>query len=138
VPKFAPADGSAALRFVDARASAAGLRRGDILVAINGRPYTGDLLLFEALRSARPGESLAVTVRSPDAGGAEHTVYLPVAQATLWSAGQILFTVTVIQAPDPLLGRDHFAGAGVLVWPGVLRDWLAPCSRLAGAIVGFM
>jgi hypothetical protein len=34
--------GTAALRFVDSKASAAGLHRGDILVAINGRPYTGE------------------------------------------------------------------------------------------------
>jgi sigma-B regulation protein RsbU (phosphoserine phosphatase) len=119
VPKFAPAEGTAVLRFVDARASAAGLRRGDILVAINGRPYTGELLLFEAMKRARPGESLTVTVRSPEPGAKERTVYLPVAQATRWATGQILFTVVVI--PIFCLALGFWAAA---VRPGDPLAWL--------------
>jgi phosphoserine phosphatase RsbU/P len=98
VPKFVPGEGTAALRFVDSKASAAGLRRGDILVAINGRPYTGQLVWYEAINKARPGDLLAVTVRSPGAGSQDRTVNLLVGQGTRWSSAQILFTVVFMPA----------------------------------------
>jgi len=96
VPKFAPGEGSAALRFVDSRASAAGLGRGDILVAINGRPFTGLVVLYEEITKARPGDRLAVTVRSPGAGSPERTVELTVAQSSRWSGAQILLTLVLM------------------------------------------
>jgi hypothetical protein len=62
------------------RASAAGLHKGDILVAINGRRFTGTAVFWEEIVKAIPGSTLAVTVRSPGASPQEHTVRMPVTQ----------------------------------------------------------
>lgn len=55
--------------WVDPGASAAGMRRGDRLVAVNGRAYTGRADLTEALQDARPGEPLECRVRAEGEGG---------------------------------------------------------------------
>lgn len=41
IPDFVPDSASAAVDVLDANASAAGLHRGDILVAIDSRPFLG-------------------------------------------------------------------------------------------------
>ena len=81
VPVFAPGTASAALEFVDSKAVAAGLHRGDILLAINNRPYTGKIVLLETMWKATPGSTLAVTVRPPGARSGERTILLPVTQS---------------------------------------------------------
>lgn len=45
---------------------AAGLHNGDTVVAINDRPYTGTVILFEELRKSHAGQPLAVTYRRGD------------------------------------------------------------------------
>ncbi len=81
VPFFFPQSASATLGYVTAEAMALGLHRGDVLVAINGYPYTGTGVLGQELAKAKPGTSLAVTVRSLKSDvTAEHTVQLPVTQ----------------------------------------------------------
>ena len=77
LPAFTPATGSAAIGDVEPEGSAAGLHKGDILVAINGRPYTGTAVFWEELTKAVPGSTLAVTVRSPGANLQEHTATIP-------------------------------------------------------------
>ena len=77
VAKFAPG-GDGTLFIVDARAAAAGLHEGDILVAINHRPYTGSIVYWETLAQARPGTPLLVTVRSPGANAQDRSIALPV------------------------------------------------------------
>src|SRR5579863_2298636 len=74
VPSIEPATASASLETVSPEAEKAGLHRGDTLLAINGKPYTGTLVLGMAIARARPGQSVYVTVRS--AAGV-HTVALP-------------------------------------------------------------
>jgi sigma-B regulation protein RsbU (phosphoserine phosphatase) len=53
----------------------AGLRPGDVLLAVDGIPYTGTSVLGEALAKARPGDAIHFTVQS---GSGVHTVTLPV------------------------------------------------------------
>src|SRR6202050_5674866 len=74
VPSIEPATASASLETVSPEAEKAGLHRGDVLLAINGKPYTGTAVLAGALAQARPGQEVFVTVRS--AAGV-HTVALP-------------------------------------------------------------
>jgi phosphoserine phosphatase RsbU/P len=73
VPSIEPATASASLETVSPEAEKAGLHRGDVLLAINGEPYTGTAVLVEAIARARPGQNVYVTVRS--AAGV-HTVAL--------------------------------------------------------------
>jgi membrane-associated protease RseP (regulator of RpoE activity) len=75
VPSIEPATASAKLEKVSAEAEQAGLQRGDVLLAINGKPYTGTAVLALAIAQAKPGQTVSVTVRS--ATGV-HTVALPV------------------------------------------------------------
>jgi sigma-B regulation protein RsbU (phosphoserine phosphatase) len=83
IPFFFPAPG-AALQYLGSQATAAGLHKGDILVAINGRPYTGTAVFWEEVLRAAPGSTLAVTVRSPGAKPQEHTARIPVARDNHW------------------------------------------------------
>ena len=79
VPFFATQDASPVINLVDPPAIAAGLRRGDILIAVNGRPYTGTAVRAEEIAGARPGVPIAVTVQSSDGSNkTQHTLQLPV------------------------------------------------------------
>jgi len=42
---------------------AAGLREGDTVLAVNGRPYTGGNILLEEMRRSRPGQPLTIEFR---------------------------------------------------------------------------
>src|SRR5580693_1667053 len=64
VPSIEPATASASLETVSPEAEKAGLHRGDVLLAINGKPYTGTVVLGMAIAGARPGQNIYVTVRS--------------------------------------------------------------------------
>jgi hypothetical protein len=75
VPEIVPATASASLDAVSPEAEKAGLHRGDVLQAINGRAYTGTSVLAEAIAHAQPEENVFVTVSSQ---GSVHTVALPV------------------------------------------------------------
>src|SRR5260370_35328637 len=79
VPYFAPQTASASLVRVTPAAAAAGLQSGDILVAINGRPYTGTAILAEESAKPQPATSLAATVRSRNPRAPEaHALQRPV------------------------------------------------------------
>jgi sigma-B regulation protein RsbU (phosphoserine phosphatase) len=95
IPLFFPVPG-AALQYLDSRATAAGLRQGDILVAINGRRYTGTAVFWEEIIEAAPGSTLAVTVRSPGASPQEHTVRISVAQDHHWIRTRTLLISWVV------------------------------------------
>jgi sigma-B regulation protein RsbU (phosphoserine phosphatase) len=77
VPYFALQDASPQIEGVKSEAEAAGVRRGDTLIAVNGRPYTGTAVLAQEEAKAAPGTELAVTVRE---SGKEQTrtLHLPV------------------------------------------------------------
>ena len=73
VPFFVPATASAAIESIQPEAVNAGLRRGDWLLSVNGRPYTGTAVLSEEMAKARPGDTIALRVRT---GTNVHTVEL--------------------------------------------------------------
>ncbi|HZL68576.1 MAG TPA: SpoIIE family protein phosphatase [Candidatus Limnocylindrales bacterium] len=128
VPVFAPGLASAALEFVDSKAVAAGLHRGDTLLAINNRPYTGRIVLQEARLKATPGSTLAVTVRSAGEGSGERTLLLPVMQ------GKRLLDSKVMAVSLPVVMAIFCIALGfwvVLVRPNDLSAWL-----LLGLLMG--
>ena len=57
--------GRPVLEFVTKSASQAGVQNNDILLAVNGRPLTGLAVFGEAIRTAKPGDTLAVQVLRP-------------------------------------------------------------------------
>jgi len=83
LPFFYPQMASASIDFSRSETMAGeGLHRSDMLIAINGRPYTGTAVLGQELAKATPGTSLAVTVRFFKSGVAVvHTVELPVTRS---------------------------------------------------------
>jgi len=127
VPYFAPQTASASLERVTPAAAAAGLQSGDILVAINGRPYTGTAILAEESAKAQPGTSLAVTVRSPKPGAPEeHALQLP---------------VTSSKARATAVGTDILIGFALPVFCILLGLWVVaarPRDPLAWLLLGLM
>jgi len=112
----APATASASLEIVRPTAEKLGLHTGDILLAVNGKKYTGTALLSEAYAKARPGDHIDLTVRS---SSGEHVVILPVTPGTT-PAAQVLFDVLLnMVAP---IGCILLASWAVLVRP---RDGMA-------------
>ena len=58
-------DDGQTLRGLRKEATAAGLSNGNVLVALNGAPFTGYAQLHDLLRHTNPGETVEVGVRSP-------------------------------------------------------------------------
>src|SRR5271166_2255587 len=77
VPYFGLEPGSARLDVVRPDAESAGLRVGDVLIAVNGRPYTGTAVLAQERAKAVAGSALALTIREPGKEG-ERRLELPV------------------------------------------------------------
>ena len=50
------------ITFLNNTAEAAGLRKGDLLLAVEGRPYTGRGVLTDALVGKRVGDPITVTI----------------------------------------------------------------------------
>ena len=75
VPFIAAATASASLDIVDPAAEKLGLHAGDMLLAVNGVPYTGTSVLGQAFSQARPGDTVQVTLQDPSG---TRTVTLPV------------------------------------------------------------
>src|SRR5580658_2040089 len=57
--------GRPGLRFVTTAARQSGVRNNDTLLAVNGRPLTGLAVFGEAIRTAKPGETLSVQFLRP-------------------------------------------------------------------------
>lgn len=77
VPYIAVGEASATIDVASVAATAAGLKRGDLLLSVNGRPYTGVAVLAQAQSIAVPGSKLVLSVKN-DSG--ERQVTLPVSQ----------------------------------------------------------
>lgn len=77
-PFIAAATASASLDIVVPAAEKLGLHPGDVLLAVNGTPYTGTAILAQAFAKARPGDTIQVTVQ--DHSGTR-TVTLPVTRS---------------------------------------------------------
>ena len=76
VPYFTLQPGSARVSGAATDAIKDGIRRGDALLTVNGRAYTGTAVLSQEKGAAVPGESLLLTFQAQD--GALRTVVLPV------------------------------------------------------------
>jgi len=124
-----PGPANAALEMVDAEASAAGLHKGDILVAINGRPFTGNTVFWEEIVKAIPGSTLAVTVRSPGANPQEHTVLMPVTRNHRWVASKTVAVAIGVVMPAFCIALGFWV---VLVRPNDPSAWL-----LLGLLLSF-
>jgi sigma-B regulation protein RsbU (phosphoserine phosphatase) len=120
-PNFGPFLGSPVLQIVDSRALAAGLHKGDILVAINGRPCTGSIVYWEETQNAVPGKPLAVTVRSPGPDASERTILLPVTPSRSWSDKSVLVIPIFVVMPLFFLALAFWV---VLVRPADRSAWL--------------
>src|ERR1700761_3267497 len=81
--------GMPVVRDLSEAASRSGLKRGDIVLSINGQPFTGLLQLRDQMRSARPGQSFRIE-------------YIrPVATTRRWRAAEqsgLQLRTTVVQA----------------------------------------
>jgi hypothetical protein len=139
--------GRAVLQFVSEPARQAGLQNGDILLAVNGRPLTGLAVFGEAIRTAKPGDTLNVQFLHRG-GTIPLSTAITLVQATAHPfslpAASILivklliptfcmllgFWVTAVRPRDPsawclcliMLFFSVFYSAGVESWGPVVRD----------------
>jgi phosphoserine phosphatase RsbU/P len=90
---------------LDTEAERAGLRKGDILVAANGRTVHGWSDIFGPVRRARTGDHLLLRVKRPDAtGSVEEDISVPLRRFTYvgyapGSAGYVATIVSRILTP---------------------------------------
>jgi phosphoserine phosphatase RsbU/P len=132
--------------FVGDEARQAGLRESDVLVAVNGRPFTGSAVFGAAIAAAKPGEMLEVTARTPgDAADRRITIVLgrPGSDAGLAMASVVIlkiflpyfsillgFWVAFVRPRDRsawlllgvLLGISNIFGANAESWGRGVRD----------------
>lgn len=143
---------SNAVIFDAGSAQRAGLRKGDLLLAINGVPYTGTHVFDEAINNTHPPQNLTVTVRTPAAGGSFVTKTLAVPLTTFQETGEnslplasyhlilyvfmpcfavaLGFWVAAVRPRDPLawlllglmLGFSQLLGFSTGAWGPWIRD----------------
>jgi len=136
-----------ALQFVTRSAREAGVRNDDILLAVNGHPVTGLAVFGEAIRNAKPGDTLTVQFLRPgETAPRSATIQLAEASAPPISlpAASLLalklivptfcillgFWVTAVRPRDPsawclfliMLFFSVFYSAGVESWGPFVRD----------------
>jgi sigma-B regulation protein RsbU (phosphoserine phosphatase) len=134
-------------QFVGLSAQRVGVKEGDILLAVNGRPFRGLAVFGEAMRLARPGDSLTVEVLTPgDTRPRSATIRLePVSSPPFnWAGASILalklvmptlcillgFWVAAVRPRDPsawflcliMLFFSVFYWAGLESWGPIVRD----------------
>src|SRR5580700_1798334 len=139
--------GRPGLQHVTKSARQAGVQNNDILLTVNGRPLTGIAVFGEAIRTARPGETLTVQFLRPGET-APRSATIPLEQAaapriswpgaSLWALKLVVptfcillgFWVTAVRPRDPsawclffiMLFFSAFYSAGVESWGPVVRD----------------
>lgn len=126
VPSIEPATASASLETVSPEAEKAGLHPGDVLLAINGKPYTGTAVLAGALAQAQAGQNVYITVRSTTG---EHTVALPATAGQDRISDMVLNILVGIVMPTVCLLLGCWV---VLARPRDMLAWL-----LLAVLVGF-
>lgn len=129
-PFFVDTDGTSPLEvsFVVPAARQAGIKNGDALVSINGRPIRGTADFGEAMAAAREGDVLRVTVRSKgDAADRSASIKLsrrmPGHNGAVWWT---LLILNVIIVPMLCLGLGF--------WVAFIR----PRDPLAWLLLGFL
>jgi phosphoserine phosphatase RsbU/P len=154
---FYPAfvNGRPLAQFVDPSAQRAGLKENDILLTLNGKPFTGLAVFGEAIRHAKPGDPLTVTVLTRgDTNSRNATMLLEQvtspsvnwANVTLLALKLVMptfcillgFWVTTVRPRDPsawllcfiMLFFNVFYSAGSESWGPVIRD-VATAYRVA-------
>ena len=126
VPYIELGEASARIDVVSTSAAAAGVKRGDLLLAVNGRPYSGRAVLAEEESKAAPGSKVVLSLKN-DSG--EHQVELPISQ-TRGNLGQNSVAILLlIVTPWFCLLLGSWV---VLVRPRDRLAWL-----LLGMLLGF-
>ena len=137
--------GKPQVEFVRQGAVSAGIQENEVIVAVNGHPFTGLAVFGEAMRLAKPGDTVTVTVVSPS-GGTPRTVVIPLIRQTSTGGATLILLLMKVAMPlfCVLLGgwvvavrpRDISAwllfltlqfflviyGAGIESWGPVVRD----------------
>ena len=148
-------NGKPIVQFVSPPAQHTGIKENDILVALNGHPLTGLAVFGEALRLAKPGDSLSVEVLTPGDSAsrtATFTLWEVTSPDVGWAAISLLsiklvmptfcillgFWVAAVRPRDPsawllcliMLFFSVFYSVGVESWGPVVRD-IARAYRVA-------
>ncbi len=110
------------------KAERAGLRKGDLLLAIDGRPYTGSLVELEELYKAREGDTVLLTVRSPG-DPKDRTIALPVTPSHDWTSTRTGIVLLLVVLPIFCIALGFWVA---MVRPADLSAWL-----LFGVLLGF-
>ena len=151
-------NGHAVAQAVGLSAQRAGVKKGDLLLAVNGRPLRGLAVFGEALRVAKPGDALTVEVLTPGDGRPRFaTIWLePVASPPLsWAGASILalklvmptlcillgFWVAAVRPRDPsawflcfiMLFFSVFYWVGQESWGPIVRDFAAAYRTAVGS-----
>jgi phosphoserine phosphatase RsbU/P len=139
--------GQARLGFVIKTAQDAGVKENDVLLAVDGRPFTGFAVFGEAMRTSQPGDTLTVEIITPgNAAPRTATMRLGrfVSPRAVWAAISLLtlklfmpafcillgFWVAFVRPRDPsawflcliMLFFSVFYSPGVESWGPVVRD----------------
>ncbi len=117
---------------VQAEAQQAGIRWGDPIVAINGRPFTGYNVLLEELRKSHAGDLMEMTIQSRGADGGQSTRTVAVRLAPVYA---------VRPGWLELLGRIYFLNVLLPFGCLVLGIWVVaakPRDRNAWFLLGIL
>jgi phosphoserine phosphatase RsbU/P len=88
------------LSFVIPAAAEAGVKENDILVAVNGQPFTGLAVFGEAMRHGKPGDTLNVSMRSPG-DSSPHSASIPLQPRTAATSGLANISVISVKLVMP-------------------------------------
>ena len=100
---FDTGDDGETLRSLRKEATRAGLSNGNVLVGVNGVPFTGSAQIHDLLRRTRPGEKIEVAVRLPSGAMRTAQIHLAAREGPGFSlGGYIAFLAPLLVVP--LLG----------------------------------
>jgi len=124
IPDFDVRNGSAEVQAVRPAAEVAGVRRGDIVVAVNGRPFTGTAVLAQEYGKAVPGTRVVLTLQGSN--GRQREVELPVTRSLGKLSDEAVPILLLLVAPSLCI---------------LLGGWVVlarPRDRLAWLLLGML